>query len=215
VKSTALLYGADSALTSAVLGLLIPEGWTVCSATLVADALAVVDETVALVVLDANADGAAALLGAIRALPQPMAGVPILQSGGERLSGVTAMLPNNSATQAATIQRFAGALADHALRRPPYSPFYTLVRLLGTDDAAAMIARFADALRAAIAGESPTKDEAHRLAGLAGAIGYRELGDAWSAAEHGGADAIANALATSRATLAEIGDGEVSRYRQL
>lgn len=212
LKSGALLYSGDPIVCTAVRRVLEPHGWRVCTICDAVEALGHLNEVVAVVVIDTSARAAARLISEIRAQPQPPASVPILQWGGERLSGASALLPMDDTDLKITIEHFTGALPDHALRQPPYSPFYRLVRLLGTQNAAAMLARFADSLRAALAETVATPDQAHRLAGLAGALGYGDLALAWRTAEHGGAEAIANAVAESEVTLAEIEHGEVARY---
>lgn len=213
MTSSAILYGDDTDVSAAVRRLLEPHGWNVHATSDASHAVARLDDTVALVTLDSRTAGASALLVEIRARPQPVASVPTLISGGARLSGANALLPDDVTALAATIERFTGALADHELRRPPGSPFYRLVRLLGMNDAVAMIERFSDTLRAALAATVTTPDQAHRLAGLSGAIGYYDLGFLWRAAEHGGAAAIKIATAASRTTLVEIEHGDVARYR--
>ncbi|SDA35143.1 hypothetical protein [Sphingomonas sp. NFR15] len=215
MTSSAILYGDDARMAAAVRPLLEPCGWAVHATSDAAVAVARLDDTVALLMLDARAAGAAALLADIRARPHPAASVPVLQWGGAGLPAMGAPAPDDGAALAAAIAHVTGALSDHALRRMPHSPFYRLVRLLGTEDAVAMIDRFAGTMRAALTAPVITPDLAHRLAGIAGAIGYPDLGRAWGAAEHGGAYAIERAMAASRATLAVIERGDVARYRDL
>ena len=215
LTSAAILFGSDAALVDAARGALAGHGWRTTGTRDIDVALAASAPGVALVLIDAGVEGAGDFLRQLRTQPQPIGGVPVLQYGGTRLSGTSALLPppGDTATLVAALEHFAGALGDHALRSPPYSPFYRLVRLLGTRDAAAMIARFADTLRTAIdRTELPCREDAHRLAGLAGAIGYTELSLAWRAAEQGGVAAAAAAIDATRATLAEIARSDIARY---
>jgi hypothetical protein len=210
LPSKAILFSDDAAFCAPIVGVIEPYGW---STTVTADADAALSglrPDVALVLLDGGVNDAPAYLRRVRAEPQPTGGVPVLQQGGARLDGTSALLPAaaDAATLRAAIEAFTGTLSDHALRRAPFSPFYRLVRLLGTRHAADMTARFADTLRMTLADAAPSPDQAHRLAGLAGAIGYSDLGRMWRAAEPGVA-----ALAATRAVLAEIERDDLARYR--
>lgn len=211
LPSTAILFSDNAGLVSAIVSALTPHGWGTTATVDPAAALAALTADAALVVLDAHHAGAADLLQRLRAAPQPTGGVPVLQHGGVRLDGTSALLPppGDRAALIAAIESFTGALGDHNLRRPPLSPFYRLVRLLGTRDAAGMIARFAETLRTALAEETASSEQAHRIAGLAGALGYTDLSLAWRAAEYGD---TAPAMATTRATLAAIARDNLGPY---
>lgn len=210
MPSKAILFSDDAAFRALIVGVLEPYGWSTTATADPDEALSALRPDVALVLLDAGANDAPAYLRRVRAAPQPTGGVPVLQHGGARLDGTSALLPaaTDFASLLAAIEAFTGALGDHALRRAPFSPFYRLVRLLGTRNAADMIARFADTLRMTLADAAPSPDQAHRLAGLAGAIGYSDLSRMWRAAEPGAA-----ALAATRAVLAQIERDDLARYR--
>jgi hypothetical protein len=211
LPSTAVLFGTDAKIIVTLAAALRAHGWQVT--TTVDGGTALAPDT-ALVVIDTTVSGAAGFLNGLRSLAPPASGVPVLQHGGTRLFGASAMLPqDDEMTPIGAVESFTGALSDHALRRWPFSPFYRLARLLGTRDAAAMMDRFAESLKAALARTPPSYEEKHRLAGLAGAVGYGELGLAWRNAEHGGIEAETVAIAATRAIIADIEHGDVARYR--
>jgi CheY-like chemotaxis protein len=214
LTSIAILFSEDAERTATWVSALAPHGWRTIITADPADALAALTPDVALVLLDARVADAADVLRRLRAEQQPAGGVPVLQHGGARWDGTSASLPaaDSPPSLIAAIELFTGALGDHALRAAPFSPFYRLVRLIGARDAAGIIARFADALRTTLADGTSSPDQAHRLAGLAGAIGYTDLGMAWRAAEQDRAASDA-AIATTRATLAHIEHEGLARFR--
>jgi len=212
VTSAAILFSDDSGLCDAWACALAPHGWRTIVTTDPDEALRALTPDVALVMLDAGTVGAADFVARLRAATQPAAGVPVLQHGHARWAGTSAVLPTgDTRTLIAAIEAFTGRLSDHALRTAPFSPFYRLVRLLGTRDAAAMIARFADTLRTALADAAPSADQAHRLAGVAGALGYTDLSLAWRAEQdHTTSDAT---VAATRMVLDQIERDDLGQYR--
>lgn len=212
VTSAAILFSDDIDLCRTWASLLTPNGWRT---TITADpdrAIGALTSDVALVLLDSGAVGAADVLARLRGTALPTAGVPVLQHGDARWAGTNALLPPGGAAMlVAAIEVFTGALSDHALRVAPFSPFYRLVRLLGARDAAAMIARFAETLCTALAEEMDSTDQAHRLAGITGALGYTDLSLAWRAAEQD-ITARGAAVAASRIVLAQIEHDDLARY---
>jgi hypothetical protein len=213
LTSTAILFSDDTGLCAAWASTLMPHGWCTIATTDPDEALAAFTPELALVLLDSGTSGAADFLARLRGAPQPAGGVPVLQHGDTRWAGTSALVPAGGVdTLIATIEAFTGGLSDHGLREPPFSPFYRLVRLLGARDAAAMIARFADTLCSAVADAAISADEAHRLAGVAGAIGYTDLSLAWRAAEqdHAASDA---AITAACIVLDQIEHLDLDRYR--
>ncbi|MDP1025789.1 hypothetical protein Q5H91_01045 [Sphingomonas sp. KR1UV-12] len=96
------------------------------------------------------------------------------------------------------------AIAALARRWRPDDPSAVLGRLeaaLGRAEIAAMTAKLREQLRAAL--ETGGRAEAHRIAGIAGMLGFAELGAAWLAVADGAVDALPPArIATRRALLA-------------
>lgn len=148
----------------------------------------------AAVIVGADADE---ILAAVRALPAPANGTPVI--------ALDAREPRDGEALLARLRHWAGPLDDHALRRAPFGARYRLIRLLGLDAADAMIARFRDALREALelAESDPAAVPAHRLAGIAGMVGESELSTLWSCVDRGEAGALPPALAAARRALDE------------
>lgn len=164
------------------------------------------DRSPAAVVIDGRAPAAAEAVAAIRGLPAPANGTPILVLGGEEVqpgAGGRLPLPLDRAAFVALLREWAGPLDAAALRAAPYAPRYRLIRLLGLTAADAMFGRFREALKEAldIAARDPGAVPAHRLAGIAGMVGESALGALWSRVDRGEAAALPLALEASRRAL--------------
>lgn len=151
---------------------------------------------------------AGAWITAVRALPAPANGTPIILLGG--LGGPDDPNPRPNSRLAAdaeaetvlgALRHWAGPLADHDLRRAPFSPVYRLVRLMGLEQARALHARFIDGLATAVAEEENARPRAHGLAGSAGMMGHADLSAAWRL---DGENALTRALALSETKLVEL-----------
>jgi len=148
---------------------------------------------------------------AVRQMPAPANGTPVLQFGADgdsALRGITALLlqPFDATTFLAQLEQWAGPLDDHQLRQWPFSPRYRMIRLMGLDRASAIRARFTESLDATLglSDDSITAADAHRLAGLAGMLGYSELAVAWAAIERGARTSLPQARALSDSVVAEL-----------
>jgi hypothetical protein len=196
------VVSADAVLVTTLRAILAPFGWNLayeCGR----------NEMPGAVLLDARDPQAAEAVGAIRKLPPPRNGVPILAFGNPELATIGAGghldAPLEEAAFLALLRHWAGPLDDHALRGEPWSPRYRLIRLMGLESADAMLARLAAALGDAVAGAGDGGTvSAHRLAGIAGLCGFAELGGLWSRVDRGEDAALPAALAASRSAAAEI-----------
>lgn len=198
-KSVLLILSRNTMLKAQAKQLLAPLGWHLQVVSQVPSALDLLaKDNIAAVLID-NADyDLAALTAGVRALPAPANGTPILTIDA-------AAAPLDDAAFAELIEGRVGPLGDHALRAAPFDTRYRLVRLVGWDNASAMVERFRGALAEAIATaqRDPATVPAHRLAGLAGMIGYGELHRLWSRVDAGEPDALAAAVEASRQALAD------------
>lgn len=164
------------------------------------------DVVPALLVDDAAQDAAAAIV-AVRSLPAPANGTPVFTLGDApvqpRGAGGHLTLPLQSPDLIALLRRWAGPLEDHALRVAPAGPRYRLIRLLGFDNADALLRSFGTALGEAIAlaEADPRAVPAHRLAGLAGMVGFGELSRLWACVDRGEPGALKAAIVASSAAL--------------
>lgn len=194
------VVGVDAVLAATVRAILAPFGWNIVGE----------GELPGAVLLDARDPAAAEVaVAAIRRLPPPCNGVPVLAFGNAGLATAGAGghldAPLDEAAFLALLRHWAGPLDDHALRGEPWSPRYRLIRLMGLESADATLARLAAALGEAVAaaGDGGTVS-AHRLAGVAGLCGFAELGGLWSRVDRGDEDALPAAVAASRSAADEI-----------
>ncbi|CAN5178130.1 hypothetical protein BH10PSE13_BH10PSE13_15230 [soil metagenome] len=220
--SRLLLLGSDAILRAAIEDWLAPIGW-ICVASASPDALFDADADApshaharipALALLDGrdvDAAGGARWIAAVRALPGIGAGTPVLllaDAAAPSCAGVVGRidLPLDRVVARPTLEQWAGPLADHGFRDGG-NPHYRLVRLAGRVQADDLISGFADHLEDALAragrGES-LRPIAHRIAGLAGLIGFGELTPLWSALDHDPSADPTAALDASRTILGGI-----------
>ena len=124
------------------------------------------------------------------------AAVPVLGWSDQELAGADATVP---------LSVTADALAELARRWWPVDPDDLLVRLersMGTAEIDGLLSRLREQLEAASAGDGGAVG-AHRIAGIAGMLGFPQLGAAWLAVSHGepGAEQVAG-VETRRALFA-------------
>lgn len=206
--SLLVLLSRNPGLRDKICHAVAPFGWRCGGDTDLAAVLATLENHMACaIVLDAGACDPADAVRQVRALPAPVNGTPILVLGDEevRVAGAGGHLapPIEIGALLGLLEHWAGPLNDHALRAVPLSPRWRLIRLVGFANAESMLDRFRLALEEAIAAadDDPETVPAHRLAGLAGLIGYTDLHAAWSRVDAGEADALAEAIEASRGAL--------------
>lgn len=193
--SLLLILSADPGLGAQAERILEPFGWRIRSVAKVSHALdALTEEAVAAMLVSAAEHDLPELAAAVRALPAPANGTPILGDMADPLD-------EDAFTE--RLEHWAGPLGDHALRAPPFDARYRLVRLIGWDNASGMLERFRAALEDAIAtaARNPDAVPAHRLAGLAGMIGYADLHRLWSNVDAGDPDYLIPAVEASKRAL--------------
>ena len=207
-QSLLLAAGFDEAFCAQV-EVMIGAGWRVDRA---ADAKAACDFVrqlrPAALLVDGHGDGDA-FVSAIRSLPSPFNGTPIIwlgkTDGGPAGAGGHLDRPLAQTPLRALLRHWAGPLGNHAMRAEPWNFRYRLVRLIGLDAADGMLLRLREALQQAtdpVADDEPVS--AHRMAGICGMCGFPDLGQQWNAADRGEDGALAAALAASRAAITEI-----------
>jgi hypothetical protein len=164
----------------------------------------------AAILLDMRDGRGAAHVAAVRQLPVPFNGTPIITLGGDGAlragAGGHLDLPLSEPALLALLREWGGPLEDHTLRRAPWNFHYRLIRLLGLTAADATLDRLAQALRQAVeeATETNARIPAHRLAGIAGICGFAELSRLWARVDRGEGEAFASAMETSRSVIAQI-----------
>ncbi|MDZ7894636.1 MAG: hypothetical protein U5M50_06505 [Sphingobium sp.] len=160
-----------------------------------------------LIMIDGTDPLANAAIANLRRADHPWRGTPLVQvqnGNASRMGGVNALIGTDADIPLA-IEQWTGRLDDHGFRATPWSPTYRLVRLLGAETARGMLGRLAQALADLLDSARTTpldREEAHKMAGLSGMMGYATLSEAWSTVEEGG-DA-APALALSLTTLQQL-----------
>lgn len=207
--SILLVFGAGPALGPGVGTALEPLGWT-CEQIEDVEAMQqrLMDLRPAAILLGQRAGDTRAIASAIRQLPVPVNGTPILTAGAEDLQplgpGRHVELPLDPASFRELLRRWAGPLDDHSSREEPWSFRYRLIRLVGLEAADGMLLRLKDSLVGAVTAGEGEPVAAHRLAGIAGLCGFAELGGLWSRVSHGGGGSLDEAVGASRAVIAEI-----------
>jgi hypothetical protein len=220
-SSKLLIFTDEPALAGLLEGWIAPFGWQVRRMDmLLADPSPVAASPApAIVLVDGRSrpERVLAVLRHIRGLPGPQAGVPILlcaPADGPDVTGVNDRidLPMEEAICLEALQLWAGPLADHGYRDIT-DPRYRLTRLAGSVRADALMDNFAESLSAAldqIAQGGDLRKTAHQIVGMAGTIGYDQLGKAWTAVDRGVDDALEparimaeNVLRSLRKPLAE------------
>ncbi len=144
---------------------------------------------------------------ALRALPPPLGDVPVLcysvhrpDAARLRASGFDGALPKpcDPATLATTIAPWTpdGTLAG----------VERLAGVFGAAEIAVLVARFRDQLAEALDGLDYATDRmaAHRIAGLAGTLGFARVGQSWLALSEGDDAMRESARRAARATLRQI-----------
>lgn len=185
-----------------------------CADAAVLVAASASQEPPALAIVEPGA-GAAEWLARLRAQPGLWSTTPVLALGapGEDELAVNGWI-TPEATDAevlAAVERWTGPLGRPELRDPE-DPRYRLVRLIGMDRAADMLARFAGKLETALAMLEPPVDRAglpalaHGIAGMAGLYGFSELGELWLAVERGESRGVAAVEAATRLSLDALRD---------
>jgi hypothetical protein len=217
-QSLVLLLGGDGAPGNRVEDWLGPLGWICAVVAGPADLSGIVadqgDLVPALALLDGrgiDAAAAAEWIAAIRSLPGLAAGTPVLlldDAAAPGRTGVAARIdmPFDPVSARPVIEHWAGPLADHGFRSGE-TPHYRLVRLAGRVQAEALMRGFAEQLEEVLAsaarGEA-LRSAAHRLAGVAGIIGFGELTPLWSAVDREDSGDATAALKGSRTVLDRI-----------
>ena len=203
-----IILSENRTLLKSAQAMLSGMGWGCVAVGRIADLLlAVTEHCPAVILIDGGSPDAAAAIGAVRELPTPARGTPIVTVGKalELLAAVAGHLDLPLEPQALRemLEQWAGPIDDHALRAVPFSPRYRLIRLVGFAAAEGMLRRFEAELAAAVAcaETDPAQVPAHRLAGVAGLVGYEDLGALWAEAEKGGEKELARAVAASRKVL--------------
>lgn len=206
--SVAFLLGTGAEATADIAQWLEPQGWC-CIAIAAPEAIDA--ESLPAVAILGDGAPADAWIAAIRALPGLAAGTPVLALGAPDravASGARGRIdwPLYPAQAQAVLEQWAGPIAGHGFRDPD-SPLYRLVRLAGREQAESMVRRFADTLEDALAlaarGE-PIRPVAHRVAGLAGLVGFGELTPLWSTLDRPESADPAPVVAATEAVLARI-----------
>lgn len=200
----------NTALTVETAAILAPSGWLCRETTEIAAALPLIDGGASAILVDSDRREASTVARAVQGLPAPGNGVPILTIGRRPAAlpspGGHLTPPLDADALRDLLRQWAGPLDDHALRAPPFSARYRMIRLVGLDNANAMLARFRQTLAEAV--ETATRDPAavpaHRLAGLSGMMGFAELNRLWARVDGGDGMALASAIAASRDAVAAI-----------
>jgi hypothetical protein len=204
------VFGEDPELAAQLSQLIMPYGWHLRfdkALSVVGDVMR--SDRPAAIVLAGPPSEQAAAVAVVRALRDPDNGTPILTTGKDVAAPAGAgghlSLPLEDLEFLDILRRWAGPLDDHALRTSLQGP-YRLIRLVGYDNASAMLDRFAAALHEAIAtaGEDPAAVPAHRLAGIAGMVGFAELNELWARVDRREPGALNPAVEASRRTLRDI-----------
>lgn len=215
-NSLFLLLGGDAILRASVDDWLGRAGWTGATIDHQDDLVGTPVPALALLDgrrIDAPAE-AARWIAAVRALPGVAAGTPVMlvaDAHAPSCAGIAGRidLPLDPATARPVVEQWCGPIADHGFRDAA-NPHYRLVRLAGRVQADALMRGFADHLANTIAdaerGE-PLGPAAHRIAGLAGLVGFGELTPLWSALDRDESADPAAALAASRTVLDTIRQG--------
>lgn len=83
---------------------------------------------------------------------------------------------------------------------------YRLAEVFGRAAIVPMIARFREQLADAVAALSamPSRDELHRIAGIAGTLGFERIGSSWERLSRGDAEILPVARRAARRVLAQI-----------
>lgn len=208
-QSILLVVTKDDVLAAEACGSMAPFGWVCRHVPDGAGALAALAEAPAAVLVDQRVAEASALMAEVRELAPPINGTPILTVGGAERgavgSGGQLGLPLVRGALLALLRQWAGPVEDHALRGEPWHFRYRLLRLLGLDNADAMLRRLrsnlAEAVELALTGSAVS---AHRLAGLAGICGFAEVSQAWSRVDQKEQGALAAAIEVSRCAIVQI-----------
>jgi hypothetical protein len=163
-------------------------------------------DPVAAILIDSQSFDAQSAVEAVRRLPAPANGTPILISGSDTVSvqganGRFELAPPQLFL--AALEQWVGPLNDHIFRAEPQSPRYRMIRLMGGDATDSLFGSFKDALKAALDGPRDGQT-AHKIAGLAGMMGYHELSIAWKSAEAGNAEIWLKAANLSRSLLKQL-----------
>lgn len=204
-----VLVADDEPANRSFVAAVLAADWHVVEAADGQDAIAKAREiTPDLVVMDIdmpNADGWMAT-DAIRAGPPPLASVPILAYTSLKLDhgqilarGMDGRLPKPCAPDT-----LRDAIAPW--RPSAVLPGQPLEDLFGADKMDALVARFRDQLLEAlalfdIAGEAAP---AHRIAGVAGTLGFSNVSDSWLRLSEGDEDARDEARRDARLAVAAI-----------
>lgn len=209
-RSILLIVTEDAALAAAVCGFVEPLGWSCRPVRDSANASRALAESPAAVLVDQRFPDAPGLMAGIREKPAPINGTPILTVGGADRgavgSGGQLDLPLDRGAFLALLRQWVGPVEDHASRGESWHFRYKLLRLLGLDNADAMLRRLRSNLGEAV--ERALTDgsaiAAHRLAGLAGICGFADVSQAWSRADRHEEGALAAAIAVSQRAMADI-----------
>lgn len=197
-NSILLILTSDMALADQLNRWLTPFGWR-CTWVTRTPLDGIATATPAVIVLDGRL-GHSTLRPVIRwtrDLAGSESGVPILLCASvddPAMAGVNDRIafPLDQTDCLDTLQLWAGPLADHGFRDMA-SPRYRLTRLAGSVGADKLLDGFTTALTDALAQireGGDLKRHAHQIAGMAGTIGFTDLGRAWSAVDREAPEAL-------------------------
>ncbi|WP_242140310.1 response regulator [Sphingomonas sp. TREG-RG-20F-R18-01] len=188
---TILVVSDGSANCTAIGRQLAAEEYRICWSTGVADALIHArDDLPDLIILaaDASVRGGGDAIRQLRALPPPAGRVPVLACAAQR-HGAEALYAAGFDGDLPLADDSALVLATIA----PWNPVDTLAgverltAIFGAPDMTALVARFRSQLAEAVQGLdiATDRDVAHRIAGLAGTLGFERVGASWLALSEG------------------------------
>lgn len=155
---------------------------------------------------------------AIRADDGPGASVPILafsaMSRDETIERATAAGMDGHIAKPFTPETLLAAVEAWRPARGPL-PVAALSAIFGAHEIAPLVARFRAQLAEALAdddGEAPRRARAHKIAGVAGTLGFAEVSRTWLAVSEGDGSAWGDARQAARRALAAIdADDEFTR----
>ena len=186
-------------------------GWAIATAASGEEALAMLSLRPALILMDLCMDGMTGFkaVAAIRGREGAEASVPIIAFTTTRVADV-ALLHADGFDGLLPKPCTPDELTATAARWRPDGAVDVLDRLeegLGVAEIGAMTLRFRDLLMKAIValdGEDDMAGLAHRVAGIAGTLGFAAVGHAWLALSHGKNDAVRGARREARRAIAAI-----------
>ncbi len=204
-----MLISSDAVLIERIRSWLDPWGWSCPQINPGSPIDPAIAGSAALVLLDGRSESAdlQALVQQARALPGKASSLPLFYHADQAGTGANAWVPVPLEREAflALVEEWAGSVEDTDFRRLN-APRYMLTRLAGRERAEAMLGRFVQSLIKALAAADGNGEpvSAHHVAGLAGVMGYTDLGKAWADVDADGASAFPRARVMSLQVLEEL-----------